>query len=194
MRILFYDTETTGIPDFGAPSESEHQPHMTEAAAFVVDSDTRQIINAMNMIVRPDGWTIPDDVSALTGITTEHALDVGIPESLVTECLLELWRGCELRVAHSQQFDARIVRIAIKRHIEPADEIADKWKAGFAACTAQLARPIVKLPKSKIPTLGEAYQHFTGKPLENAHRALPDAQACAEVYWAIREMAPAVAA
>ena len=79
---LFYDTETTGLPDFKAPSESAHQPHIVQLAALLVDMDTRETIQSMDVICRPDGWTIPDEVAAVHGITTEHAAEVGIPESM----------------------------------------------------------------------------------------------------------------
>lgn len=74
-NILFFDTETTGIPDFKSPSDAPHQPHLVEVAALVIDEDTRQVINGFHSMVRPDGWTIPDEVAAIHGITTERAAD-----------------------------------------------------------------------------------------------------------------------
>ena len=56
-----YDTETTGLPDFKAPSESEHQPHIVQLACALVDLDSRQITESMDVIIRPDGWKIPAD-------------------------------------------------------------------------------------------------------------------------------------
>lgn len=191
---LFYDTETTGLPDFKAPSESAHQPHIVQLAALLVDLDTRETIQSMDVIIRPDGWTIPDDVAAVHGITTEHAAEVGIPERLAVEMFMELW--CRRpRIAHNQQFDARIVRIALLRHQN--QEAADDWKAGAAECTAILATPICALPPTekmkaarrfhhKTPNLGEAYRHFTGKELVNAHSAMADVLACRDVYFAIK--------
>ncbi|NML24300.1 3'-5' exonuclease [Zoogloea dura] len=191
---LFYDTETTGLPDFKAPSESAHQPHIVQLAALLVDMNTRETIQSMDVIIRPDGWTIPDDVAAVHGITTEHAAEVGIPERLAVEMFMELW--CRRpRIAHNQQFDARIVRIALLRHQN--QEAADDWKAGAAECTAILATPICALPPTekmkaarrfhhKTPNLGEAYRHFTSKELENAHSAMADVLACRDVYFAIK--------
>jgi DNA polymerase-3 subunit epsilon len=191
---LFYDTETTGLPDFKAPSESAHQPHIVQLAALLVDMDTRETIQSMDVIIRPDGWTIPDDVAAIHGITTQHALDVGIPESLAVSMFMELWAG-RPRVAHNQQFDARIVRIALMRY--QSEESADIWKSGHAECTAVLASPICNLPpseaqqkntnfKRKTPNLGEAFAHFTGNDLVNAHSAMADVMACRDVYFAIK--------
>lgn len=191
---LFYDTETTGLPDFKAPSESAHQPHIVQLAALLVDMDTRETIQSMDVICRPDGWTIPDEVAAVHGITTEHAAEVGIPEHLAVSMFMELWVG-RARVAHNEQFDARIVRIALMRfHSEDA---ADIWKSGPTECTARLATPICALPPTekmkavgrfhhKTPNLGEAYRHFTGKELENAHSAIADVMACRDVFFAIK--------
>jgi DNA polymerase III epsilon subunit-like protein len=37
----------------------------------------------------------------------------------------------------------------------------------------------------KVPTVTEALLHFTGEELVGGHRARPDAEACARVYWAM---------
>ena len=192
----FYDTETTGLPLFKEPSEHPGQPHIVQIGACLVDLDTRKTLATLDVICRPEGWTIPDDVAEIHGITTEHAADVGVPESLAVEMLLEMV-GKRLRIGHNEQFDARIVRIAMMRHFEAAQ--ADEWKGGKSACTQLLATPILKLPPTpkmlkvgfnrfKSANLREAYQHFNGKELENAHSALADVHACMAVWFAIRDL------
>ena len=200
---LFYDTETTGLPDFKAPSEAAHQPHIVQLAALLVDLGTRQTIQSMDVIVRPHGWTIPDEVAAVHGITTEHAADVGIPERLAVEMFMDLWNNRN-RVAHNEQFDARILRIALMRHqgnifhSPSGKSVPDIWKEGRAECTARMATPICALPPTdkmkavgrfhhKTPNLGEAYRHFTGNDLQNAHSAMADVLACRDVYFSIKE-------
>lgn len=194
---FFYDTETTGLPLFNQPSEHPDQPHIVQLAAALVDLDTRETVASLDIVVRPDGWTIPDEVAAVHGITTEHAAAVGVPESLALSLFLELW-GRRTRIAHNEQFDARIIRIAQHRAGELEPEL-DAWKAGIARCTARLATPIVKCPPTakmiaagrkhyKTANLGEAVQFFTGKPLENAHSAMADVKGCMDVYFAIQDM------
>ncbi|MGB3882036.1 MAG: 3'-5' exonuclease [Diaphorobacter nitroreducens] len=198
---LFYDTETQGLPLFSEPSEHPGQPHIVQLAACLVDLTSRKTIAGMDVIVRPDGWTIPDQVAAIHGITTEHALDVGIPETQAVDMFMSLWRG-RTRIAHNESFDARILRIALKRYVDPRDTNlaippSDDWKASRAECTQLLSTPILKLPPTakmraagrnhhKSANLGEAYEFFTGKKLENAHSAMADVQGCMEVYFAIK--------
>lgn len=197
---LFYDAETTGLPLFKEPSNHPDQPHIVQLAAFLVDMDSRKTLASMDVIIRPDGWTIPDDVAAIHGITTKHAEDYGIPEAQAVDMLLALHSNATVRIAHNEPFDARIVRIGAKRFIDPRDPdedlpISDEWKAGTAECTAQLTRPILQLPPTakmkggfKTPTLMEAYQHFFGQEFPGQHTARGDALACMRVYFAIQDL------
>ena len=200
---IFYDTETTGLPLFKEPSEHPGQPHIVQIAALLVDLDTRQTISSMDVVIRPNGWTIPDEVAAVHGITTERAEAVGIEEVTALDMFMALWAGPgRLRIAHNEQFDARILRIALKRfHDQPGEvlPISDTWKEGQANCTAKLATPICQIPptakmvkagfnKFKTANLSEAYKHFTGRELENAHSAMADVMACRDVYFAIQDL------
>jgi len=142
------------------------------------------------------------------GITTEYAEAVGIEEVQAIDMFMALWAGPgRLRIAHNEQFDARILRIALKRFYDKPDHllpISDTWKEGIADCTAKLATPICQIPptakmlkagfnKFKTANLSEAYRHFTGRELENAHSAIADVMACRDVYFAIQDMKGAAA-
>lgn len=186
--VLIFDTETTGLPQFKEPSEGVNQPHIVQLAALLVDVDTRKIIQSMDVIVKPDGWEIPAEVAEIHGITTEYALQVGIPEKQAVEMFLALWAG-RLRVAHNTTFDNRIIRIATKRFC--TEDVIESWHDGEYQCTGLLTKPIMQmLPKNKygfkMPKLSEAYKHFFGVELENAHSAMADAKACMDVYFAVQ--------
>jgi len=195
--VVFFDTETTGLPLFNDPSEDPRQPHMVQLAAVMVDLDTKQDLQCIDLIIKPNGWVITPEMTAIHGITQEMAMDLGVSEKIATEALLDLV-GTRLRVGHNESFDARILRIAAKRYL--TDEIADTWKAGEAECTARLTTKICNLPPTekmlaakrntpKTPNLQEAYTHFFGKPFENAHSALADVMACRDVYFAVKAAA-----
>lgn len=144
----------------------------------------------MDVIVKPDGWVIPQEVIDIHGITNEHAMSAGVHEHDALGVFLNMWDRSDSRIAHNSTFDNRIIRIAIKRYCN--ELTADNWKAGEYECTGLLSKPIMKMGKKgkygyKMPKLEEAYQHFTGLKLDNAHDALADVQACMQVYFGIQD-------
>ena len=189
MRLaFFYDTETSGMPDWKNPSDAPQQPHIVEFAGLAVDVDSHEIVHSLNMIVKPDGWDISTEVSDIHGITHERAMDVGLPESAVLEAALHLWRACDVRVGYNEMFDARILRIAIKRYRDT--ELADAFKAAPAECAMRQAQ---KIRGGQVKNLGESLLHFTGKTLDGAHSAYNDAAATASLYWALQPLRAAIA-
>lgn len=180
---LFFDTETTGLPVWNRPSGTDMQPHIVQLAAVLVDLDTKKVLQSINVIVKPDGWTIPEETIEVHGITNELANEVGLSESVVLGMFINLYNKCSIRIAHNTTFDNRIIRIALKRY--SPNLIADEdWKnKDDYFCTLVNFRKI-KGGKSGH-TLGEAYKYFTSKDLEGAHNALVDVMACIEVYFGI---------
>lgn len=202
MRAAFYDTETTGMPLWGEPSEDPRQPHIVQIAALLVDLDTWATVASIDLTIAPTDWEIPADVVAIHGITTEHARAVGVSETLALELFCQLWARAQVRVAHNESFDARIIRCALHRFAGDAGLPGpEHWKAGIAECTQLMSTPILKLPATdkmrragmgsrvKSANLREAYRHFMGTELVGAHSAMADAQGCRDVYKAIRSRA-----
>lgn len=203
--ILFYDTETTGLPLWNLPSEHPEQPRVTQLAGLLCNEETGEDLQQMSMIILPDGWTIPDEVAALTGITTERAHAEGVPAEVVVGHFIDMWKESNLRCGHNESFDMRMLRIELMRHPlysmesigAPPVPFADYWKTAPAYCTQGNSVKILNLPPTekmlkarrnhpKSPNLGEAYQFFTGKPLEGAHDAMVDVRAAKEVYYGIK--------
>ncbi len=187
--ITFFDTETTGLPDFNQRARHESQPHIVQLAAILTD-DAGDVLESHNCIVKPDGWSIPKEVSDLHGITDEIA-QVGLPEKLVASLLFEMVKKSTLLVAHNITFDKFIARIALRRHelFSDADDVW--WKEFPTSCTMRRMTDICKLPgkfsgKYKWPNLQEAHTHAFGKPFDGAHDALADVLACKEVYFWMR--------
>jgi len=98
----------------------------------------------------------------------------------------------EIRIAHNEQFDARIVRIATKRYC--SEDVQKDWKEGAKFCTMRKSMNILKLPNTtghggafKFPRLEEAYRFFAGEEMKNAHSAMGDVKAVNRVYQGILE-------
>lgn len=179
--IIFYDTETTGLPEWKLPSDSPEQPHLVQLAAILADADTQKVISSMDVIVRADDWVISPETIEVHGISNDMSKAFGVPEPLALDMFLNMWRGAP-RVAHNKTFDQRIIRIAIKRYSQNP-LMQDAWaEKDNHFCTMRGAQAIMG---GKQPKLAEAYEHFTGNVLENAHNAMADATACMEIYWGI---------
>lgn len=184
MRLsVFFDVETTGLPVFSEPSSSAIQPHIVQLAALLVDLDSRTTISSMDVIIRPDGWTIPDDVAAIHGITTEHATEVGVAAKDAISMFLQLAAGRSI-IGHNVQFDSRLMRIALFRHY--TEDAAETFKASHeTVCTMKMAQKIMGV--SKWPKLSEAYLFFTANELVGAHSAMVDVHACRDIYFAMMD-------
>lgn len=204
--ILFYDTETNGLPLFSLPSEHPDQPHVTQLAAELCVEETGETLGTMNFLIRPEGWDIPLELQELTGITMDRAMAEGREAGEVVHEFIEMWKSADSRCAHNESFDMRMLRIELMRHPvysghvvdgTPPISFADYWKAAPAFCTQGNSVKICNIPPTakmiaarrkgpKSPNLGEAYKFFTGQDLVGAHDAKVDIMACKAVYYGIK--------
>lgn len=180
--ILFYDTETTGLTNFRQGPEHPSQPHIVQLAAILINDGEEA--ETLNVIVRPDGYEIPEEASNVHGITQDRAFSDGIPLWKAVWQFDRMLMQASRRVAHNRAFDDLVLRSAYHRlrMPNPLNEV-DSF------CTMEATTPICKLPgrygSYKWPKLEEAYRHFFSKDMEGAHDALVDVRACAEVYFAM---------
>lgn len=193
MMVLFIDTETTGLVQPTLPEDHPAQPHLVQLGLILAD-DSGAAWATVELIVRPDGYTIPEAASRVHGVTTEMAKAVGIPLMVAVAAFTNLRALADCVVAHNYPFDDLVMRAAIARtgrkpaHPGPMKSI----------CTMELAKPLMNLPPSqrmiaagmdgpKPPSLMEAHKHFFGEEFAGAHGALADATACMRVYYAIQK-------
>jgi DNA polymerase III epsilon subunit-like protein len=194
-RVLVYDTETTGLPKFQSPSSDPSQPHLTDICAILYSMEG-ELIEVFEQLIQPKGWEVEPEAAALTGLTTEFLTINGGDEKQAVATFGQMHKKADLRVAHNIGFDDRIMRIAIKRYF--GDAPADRFKAAPIYCTANASKPIVKCPPTakmqasrfrnqfKTPNMQEALSFFCpGEVIGGAHRARPDAEACAKVFFAL---------
>jgi len=195
--ILFADTETCGIPNDRLPDDHEAQPPLVQLGCLLVDEDNGAEWATLELIVRPNGWTIPDSAAQVHGISTALAEAVGVPLSLVVPAYVNLRARASKLVFHNAEFDLKILRQAIARNGKP---VTRPGPSDYE-CTMAMASPIMKIPPTermvragrgdqfKHPSLMEAHEHFLGEKFEGAHGALADVRACARIYFEIKRRA-----
>ena len=192
-KIVFFDTETTGLPLWQEPSDSEGQPHLTQLAAIVANAETKEILASIDLTIRPEGWVIPEALVELNGLTAEYCAAVGVSEKLAIDLFADLIGDVDLIVAHNSSFDQRIMRIAMKRYGYSDADLIEWAVKDKHFCTMRESKEIVGAITDKgnlkNPNLSEAYQYFYGEGFEGAHTALADTTACMKVYWALNSRA-----
>lgn len=197
MAYLFFDVETTGLPDFKAPIESEFQPRVVQLAAIMTDEENN-VMTMLSALIKPDGWTVPEKTTELTGITQDMVENYGLGIGAVISAFARMREQADLLIGHNISFDLFMVRR------EAIAAGVDMVEAKYF-CTMKETTAICNLPpsdsmidagfhKPKPPKLVEAYAHFFGRPFENAHNALADVQACRDVFFALRNNHPATQA
>lgn len=185
--ILFFDTETTGKADLNSPDDAPHQPRLVQLAC-VLTEDTGERLASLALIVKPDGFEIPDEAAKIHGITTEKAVKRGVPLDLTLDMFRALALMPKTIVSHNIAFDYFILSAEYHRQM-----VDCPLEGAVQFCTMKALIPICKLPNQygysdyKWPKLKEAYSIAFGTPLEDAHDALADTTACMKLYFWLRE-------
>lgn len=192
--ILGFDTETTNKADFRAPLDAAHQPHIVQLAALLIDDAEKEVMS-VNLIIRPDGYEIPLEASAIHGITTEYATKVGVDIRDALLIFSSMKRAADIYVAHNIDFDRMMIGISVTRQasLKWTDE---SMPAAKCFCTMKAMTPICELPGPygfKWPKLQEAYKHAFGCGFDGAHDALADIRACAKVFFWLKKQSPQLA-
>ena len=184
---LVFDIETTGFPkSFKAPvSDLDNWPRMVQIAWLLFDTDGHEIA-AHEQIIRPEGFVIPADATRIHGITTEMALEQGIPLPTVLDEVVADLEQASVLIAHNMSFDEKILGSELLRAGRP-DLVAKKKRR----CTMRGSTDHCKLPGRygyKWPTLQELHTTLFDESFDEAHRALPDVRACARCYFELRRL------
>lgn len=186
-RQLILDTETTGFLNT--------KPHIVQLGLLLI-CDGREAAS-FHTLIDPEGqWEVPPDSTKVHGITTEMCMDTGIPirDALILFEQLAYMAGN--LVAHNWEFDSAVLDLELDRIGIRTNYYTD----GRQICTMKEATDVCKLPfanpgkggrRYKYPSLAEAYRHFTGREMENAHTAWGDVRACYTVYQHLMAVAEA---
>ena len=158
-EFVVFDLETTGL--------SAERCQICEFGAVRVRG--LEPVDSFQALVNP-GVALPEPVARLTGLR-EQELRRAASVSTVLDRFLS-FAGDELLVAHNARFDQRflerqLVLLHGRRLSEPP------------LCTAALARRLLEGRLRRVGLASLAY--FFGVPTTPCHRALPDAEATAEV-------------
>jgi DNA polymerase III subunit epsilon len=183
---LFFDTETTGLPkNWKAPvTDLRNWPRMVQIAWLGYDLDGNQI-SENSYIIKPEGYTIPKDMTKIHGISNEKAINEGIELNTVLSEFSEIIKKSKFLVAHNMKFDEKIAGAEFLR--KEMENIIQKKKR---ICTMEIATDYCKISGPygyKWPKLSELHQKLFGEDYEEAHNALADVKITAKCFWEMKK-------
>ena len=154
--FLVFDTETTGLPKkWNAPiTDTDNWPRMVQLAWQCHDIEGNFLF-AKNHVITPDGYTIPEDVVAVHGITTEIAYEKGIPLKEALEDFMEDVKNSKFIIGHNINFDINIVGCELVRC-----EMEENLSSHPSLCTMLESKEYCDLRRKgqlKNPTLTELH-------------------------------------
>jgi DNA polymerase-3 subunit epsilon len=158
-QFVVFDLETTGL--------SAVRCRICEFGAVRVRG--LELVDSFQSLVNP-GVALPQPIARLTGLREQELRRAPAVRTVLARFLR--FAGEDLLVAHNARFDQRFLERQLlllhgRRLSEPP------------LCTAALAR---RLLEGRLRRVGLAsLAHFFGAPTRPCHRALPDAEATAEV-------------
>lgn len=184
---LFFDTETTGLPkNWKAPiTDLANWPRMVQLAYFLADADGNKI-SAGDFIIKPVGYTIPDEVARIHGITTARALAEGKDLSAVLRDFQAAIDRAQYLIAHNMSFDEKIAGAEFLRNAMP-----DSLPAKTRICTMHSSTNYCAIPGpygNKWPKLIELHTKLFQAGFEAAHNASADVAAMMKCFWELKRM------
>jgi DNA polymerase III epsilon subunit-like protein len=188
---LFFDCETTGLPRirYFSPEVADEWPRLVQIAWARYDGKGRLGGEVRCHIVRPEGFTIPEDATRIHGISHAHARKVGRDLSeVLDEFVAEVERPGTVLVAHNFDYDRGVVGGELVRTRKSL-----RFLELPSVCTMKQTTELVGLPRPggpgyKWPTLAELHNYVFGFDYEGAHDAARDLEACAKSFFKLLEV------
>lgn len=110
MNILFFDTETNGLPlEYDAPVEDiDNWPRLIQLAWKIYNADGSVILQS-ERIIKPKGYVISPESTTIHGISQDTASKIGFDLDRVLKEFIYDLSTVDLIVAHNLNFDQSII-------------------------------------------------------------------------------------
>ena len=193
---LFIDTETTGLPlnDNLPYTDLKNWPYLVQVA-LIIEDDNYGILAKRNIILKPNGYTIPESATKIHGISNERAVKNGEDRDKVISFLdLALYKS-DIIIGHNVSFDLNVIKSEIIR-IKGIENALFEKKKHIVIDTMKMGSNICKIPNlsfhtrlslpNKYPKLDELYYKLFNKHFNNQHDAMADVQAAYDCYYELK--------
>lgn len=182
MKLLVFDTETTGI----IPKDIynlERCPHIIQFSYILYDTSNYKILNEYDKIINiPKNIVIPSESTLIHGITKT---DTNKSRTNIVNCLNKFKKDldiCDYVVGHNIDFDIKMIEIECQRNniytniFDKSNKIFCTMHNGINICKIETTNSIGKY--YKWPKLSELHNKLFGKTPTNLHNSYNDILIC----------------
>jgi DNA polymerase III epsilon subunit-like protein len=173
IEFLVFDTETTGLP-----VRDNYQTCRLVQIAFEAYSPNGVLLDSKCVLVKPFGFSIPQEATNIHGITQEQALLSGVEQKEVLDIFMSYLARSKILVAHNIEFDVNVITNEL-RLLDRTNDIND-LRYVPKICT-YLGYPITISEKSR--KLKDRYKDCFGEFPVDEHKADADTRSCARVFF-----------
>ena len=196
MKVLVFDTETTGLPqrDENGKSPSLYDttkwPYIIQLSYILYDTEKNQILVNHDHIIRLEKHVhISKESIDVHGITREQSEREGVNITEALELFDISMMAADMIIAHNLSFDKQMVIVECIRHKQAAPFKFKLPEQYFCTMknTVELCRIETISKKNgekffKYPTLSELHYKMFGIVPENTHDAMVDILVCLRCF------------
>lgn len=196
MRVLVFDTETTGLPQTKIlnPDTLHQWPTIVQFSYIIYDLSLNDIVESKDYVIKvPESIVISEESSKIHGITNEISSNMGIP---IDDALNEFFyylRDVDWIIGHNISFDINMIKVELLRIIYSQKLSSNQLKnykydlhyiANYknVCCTLQDSIKLCNIqaidkfgrPYLKYPKLIELHQKLFNSSPNNLHNSFND--------------------
>jgi len=120
MKVLIFDTETTGLPKTKVMNQDSLHlwPHIVQLSYLIYDSDKNDIVVMEDNIIKTaSDVVISEESSAIHGITRDISQTRGVNLDNVFNGFFDALKNVDVLVGHNISFDINVVEVELLRMI-----------------------------------------------------------------------------
>jgi DNA polymerase III epsilon subunit-like protein len=188
MKILFFDTETSGLPkmiknQFPSFQNVEYyDSSRLVSLSWIICDENEETIKQRDLIVKPDNFEIPDYVVKIHNISNEKAHNEGKKINFVLDEFYKDLKEVDKIVAHNMDFDYNIIMSECFRY--NIFSLMLHMEKICKECTLKIASVKFKR-RLKLKVL---YELLTNDVSDgNYHNSLFDTEICMKCYFSLKK-------
>ena len=192
FTYMVLDTETIGLPIFSKFSKFPYykklnkynMARVVQISWAIYDNEDR-LLKTEDHIIKPDGFYVNKQSTAIHGISMEKAMSEGINVNRAMDIFMEDIMATDMVVCHNVAFDLNVIKSELWRSKRTNDiETLCNKKS---ICTLEKADRLKIQQKVKNCKLATLYKYYFNKEIENAHNSLYDVLNTGKVFARMRE-------